>query len=206
MSELDHRVRNNLGVVLGLAELTARSAGVLEDFAPAFLGRVRALATVHDALGERHWLDVDLTSLFSRIVQQQVTLTEGRLHLKGPPVSIAAIAVQPLGLVVHELARNALLHGAWSVPDGSVHLSWTEPVAGSSRIMWEEHGGPAPSAPAAQRAGLGLVQDLVKYELRGNAVIEFPPAGIRAVLTCRLTVPPAAPPPGLRAAGVPLAP
>lgn len=193
MSELDHRVRNNLGVVLGLAELTARSCAQLSDFSSAFLGRVRALATVHDALGERHWLDVDLHSLVSRVVQMQTISGEGRIALRGPQIAISSIAVQPLGLVIHEIARNAGQHGAWSVPEGRASLDWSAPDGEMVHLVWQEAGGPSPPRSPQLRAGLNLVQDLVRYELRGSSSFEFAPTGLRVTLDCRLCVPVSSP-------------
>lgn len=174
MRELDHRVRNNLAVVVGLAELTVRSSPSLAAFAPVFMGRVRALATVHDALGEHQWLHVDLRSLVLRLVSPHASPARGTLDVNGDPMPIAARAVQPLGLALHELARNATQHGAWSFRGGTVRVSWVATPPDQLDLTWEEHMSPGapPEALAAQHTpeALSLVEELIKHETHGTVV------------------------------------
>lgn len=184
MQELDHRVRNNLAVVVGLAELSMKSALTLESFAPIFMGRVRALATVHDALSEQQWLEVDLSTLVTRIVQPHASSGAGRLQVDGEPIRLSAHTVQPLGLALYELSRNAIQRGTWDTSGGSVRISWSRTADHGLSIVWQESipspipaGSPAPDSP-----GLDLVGNLVRSEIGGTITLGFGPQGFLATL------------------------
>ena len=48
-----------------------------------------------------------------------------RVVLKGPPVALDPKTAVALGIVFHELATNAVKHGALSNVTGTVSVSWT---------------------------------------------------------------------------------
>ena len=90
----------------------------------------------------------------------------------------AAVA---LHMAFHELAANALRHGALSAPSGRVEVVWSvapgEP--GELEIRWRERGGPPVQAPPA-RAGFGtrLLERGVPQQLGGRARLDFAPEGV----------------------------
>lgn len=197
MRELDHRVRNNMAVVVGLAELSIRSAASLESFAPVFMGRVRALATVHDALGEKHWLNVDLRSLIMRIVQPVAYPCGGELELVGDPTPLPPRAVQPLGLTLYELARNATQHGVWRTRGRKVRISWSSNIDTALNLLWEEcdDASTGISQERIRNTDLNLVEELIRNEIRGTISMAFLPQGLRVSLILPAEVPAEAPDP-----------
>ena len=71
-------------------------------------------------------------------------------------MTLAAAKVQALALVLHELATNAVKHGALSTPEGRVRVGWkVEESDGIRRLRlrWEERGGPRVEPPAARGFG-----------------------------------------------------
>lgn len=72
--------------------------------------------------------------------------------LEGPFRTLPANASYQLVLILHELCTNALKHGALSVPQGRVRISWS-PEPYPFRLEWREIGGPPVSPPS--RKGLG---------------------------------------------------
>ena len=54
-----------------------------------------------------------------------------RARVSGPPIFLDANAVQNVGFALHELATNASKHGALSVPNGRVVVTWSEPDDGA---------------------------------------------------------------------------
>jgi two-component sensor histidine kinase len=98
-------------------------------------------------------------------------------------------AAQAIGLALHELGTNALKYGAWSVPEGSVELSWAwEPAthdAYSLQLTWVERGGPSVRAPASRGFGHVVTQTMVAQTTGGEVSTEFHQHG----LTWTLSIP-----------------
>jgi two-component sensor histidine kinase len=196
MSELDHRVKNNLATVISLLEQTGRTAKSQADFHQTFLGRLQALARMHKALSRTHWEGVGLRPLVSQTLEAYQSDHPGRVQISGDDVTLPARAASPLAMALHELATNAVKYGALSVPQGSVRVEWTladaEGVPHLS-LLWTESGGPAVTPPEESGFGSELIQGGIAYELHGEARIEFDPRGVR----CYMNIPLHAHPPVL---------
>jgi two-component sensor histidine kinase len=87
-------------------------------------------------------------------------------------------------LILHELATNAVKHGALSAPAGRVRVGWqnSQDAAGGRRLRlrWTERGGPEARPPAGQGFGTRLVEFAATHELHGRAELTFAPAGLQA--------------------------
>ena len=83
--------------------------------------------------------------------------SEERVVLTGPPLELSADLAVPTGMAIHELATNAAICGALSVPSGRVEVVWDveRDAQGKCRLCleWTEHGGPLSSRPAAGGSG-----------------------------------------------------
>jgi len=89
-------------------------------------------------------------------------------------------------MVVHELATNAVKYGALSVPEGRVTVTWE--VRGRDKdaallVHWRELGGPAVMDPSHEGFGSKLITQQIRYELRGDAVVNYLPTGLEAAFT-----------------------
>jgi two-component system CheB/CheR fusion protein len=96
---------------------------------------------------------------------------------------LSADLAAPVGLVLHELATNAVKHGALSSAGGTVRLRWSlQEDSSRLRMTWDEQGGPAAHDPSTM--GLGSV--LIDRGIPG-AVIDrhYLPEG----LSCTITFP-----------------
>ncbi len=91
-------------------------------------------------------------------------------------------------MALHELATNALKHGALSVPDGRVSLACgTAPADGVQAVEWVERGGPPVAGPPAKHGfGLRLLGRGLAAEAGMGADLRFEPEGVR----CTLRLPP----------------
>jgi two-component sensor histidine kinase len=98
-------------------------------------------------------------------------------------------ATQALSMVIHELTTNAVKHGALSVPEGHVTVSWDRvPERGRHEVLmlqWIEQGGP--EVRVAQRKGYGtnLIRELLAFEFGGTVEHLFSPGGV----TCQILLP-----------------
>src|SRR5581483_11984713 len=63
IAELNHRVRNILGLVRGLVAQSGEGAPSLEEFVRVLGGRIQALARAHDQITTLNWAPAALRSL-----------------------------------------------------------------------------------------------------------------------------------------------
>ena len=88
-------------------------------------------------------------------------------------------------MMLHELATNAVKYGALSTQGGKITIDWREEAAGKAKrvsLTWIESGGPTVSPPQRLGQGTRFIQQGVRYELGGNAILEYPPEGLRAAI------------------------
>ncbi len=181
VQELAHRVKNMLGLVQSLASQTTAEHPAARAFQEAFLGRLEALARAEDLSFEDRAQIVDLARLVARSVEPFEETARGSIQAKGPSVRLPARSGRILGLVLHELATNATKHGALSVPEGGVDISWSvAPAEDTNRVRfrWVERDGPAVEAPRSRGFGTTLITALAGYELDGEAQLEHPRSGL----------------------------
>jgi two-component sensor histidine kinase len=179
MRELDHRAKNVMAVALSLVRLTPREDAA--RFAAAVEGRIAAMARAHSLLAGGRWGGASRRSLAEGELHGML----GRVRLTGPAVRLAADAVQPVAMLLHELATNAAKHGALSLPEGRVALGWefTAPEEGL-RLSWRESGGPAVAEPPARRGfGSRLLVSLAERQLGGLLEFDWRPEGLAVTLT-----------------------
>lgn len=183
--EVDHRAKNALAVVQAVLRLTR--APDQASFVRAVEGRVAALARAQTLLTQSRWSGADLRALLEG--ELAPFLAGGALGpsaiLEGPPVLLAPVITQPLSMSVHELATNAVKHGALSTIGGQVRVRWSLPD-GERRILrleWEEAGGPAVSGPPS-RTGFGsrVLLTTVRDQLNGTLEQSWTAEGLRCAI------------------------
>jgi two-component sensor histidine kinase len=93
-----------------------------------------------------------------------------------------------LGLILHELASNALKHGALSVPLGHVEISWS--VTGILKprltLTWQEVDGPRVMEPTRTGFGSILIRRSLDKVLTSEVKHSFLPEGVRAEISVPL--------------------
>jgi len=188
--EVDHRAKNALAVVQAALRLTRKDDVVA--YAHAVEGRVGALARAQTVLAVGRWEGADLRALLEAELALFVAGENGgqRTELEGPPVALPPSVTQPLAMAAHELATNAIKHGALSVPGGRVSVSWrVERKAGTApllRLRWTETGGPAVKGPPGRRGfGSRLLEGTLRGQLGGAVSLDWQPTG----LVCDMEVP-----------------
>ena len=190
VNELNHRVKNTLAVVQSLALQTARGAPDLPSFGAAFQARLLALARAHDVLTREDWTGAPLDAVV-RAALEPLAMDKARVDLSGcaSGVVLPPGAALALTMALHELATNALKHGALSVPDGRVSVACADADAADAApvVEWLERGGPPVAGPPARRGfGLRLLQRGLTAQAGMGADLRFVPEGVR----CTLRLPP----------------
>lgn len=177
--EVDHRAKNALAVVEAVVSLTRAESK--EAFVEAVRGRISALGRAHSLLAQNSWEGGDIAQI---VAEETASLgRDGRIVVSGPSLTLQPRAVQPLGLLLHELATNAVKYGALSKAGGRVDLSWAVGEAGVLELRWIETGGPLVRAPQTAGFGTTLMSQVVTRQLGGTLDLHWPPGGLQLVVT-----------------------
>jgi len=184
VDELNHRVKNTLAIVQGLAAQSFRGIADAGPALAAFDGRLHALSTAHDLLTRESWKSADLSEVArDTLTAQGVDLA--RLVLDGPPVMLAPKQAVSIAMALHELATNAVKYGALSVPGGRVELVWH--CNGGLTLRWQEIGGPPVKPPARRGFGTRMIEKALAYELGGTVQLDFASAGVCCTIQAPIT-------------------
>lgn len=172
IAEATHRMKNSLAVVQAIARQTLRQ---VTDRAAVttFEHRLQALSRAHDILHQQDWDAADVEKLIDVTLNRVVD--RARYRLEGAPLTVSATVAQTLSLVLHELATNAIKHGAWSNSDGWVDVVWR--IDGPDvALEWRESGGPPVIAPKKTSFGSKLIAGGLVG--RGGVETRFERAGL----------------------------
>ena len=188
LGELQHRVRNTLGVVRSIARRSAETSGSVEDYAAHLDGRLNAFARTQALVTRDPEGGVDLEFL---VVEELLGYNahEGeQLRISGPPVRFQPKAAETFALAIHELATNAIKYGALSQPAGHVDVSWrVDDAADPTRIIfdWREKAGPRVKPPQRKGFGSELLERTLAFELKGKTTLTFNASGLQ----CTIAIP-----------------
>lgn len=178
IQELNHRVKNAMATVTGLASATAMSATSVAEFVSRFSRRIEAMAELHETLARQQWTDLGLEQL----VHTTIAAGGDAVTIAGSAVTLSARVAMPIGQALFELMTNAVRHGSLSVPEGRVDIRWAQTDAGSVRLVWTESMGPEIQGLPQPGVGHELMTGLMEQEIGGKLAIDFDPAGVCAAL------------------------
>jgi len=179
IAELNHRVRNILGLIRGLISQTANSAIDVASYVEVLGARVQALARAHDQLTAHNWGPGSLATLLATEAAAYLSSKANRVETIGPRVLIKPLAFSTIALVFHELMTNSVKFGALN-NDGQVTIKWSVDESGRLVIDWLEVGGPPVQAPVRRGFGTTIIERSIPFELGGEAMIEYLVAGVQA--------------------------
>jgi two-component sensor histidine kinase len=188
LRELNHRVKNTLAMIQSLARQTLRRKPDPAEFIDAFSGRLRTLSEAHALLSDRDWSGIGLVELLKSQVDPYVLDASEQLVVQGADLRLPPDQALGLGLILHELASNAVKYGALSRPDGKVTVSWSEAAEPGRRIelVWKESGGPPVVKPAEAGFGTRLIERGLDKVLDSTVELSFPAEGAEAKISLPL--------------------
>ena len=160
MAELDHRVKNTLSNVSAVAHLSSHRAASVGSFVQALDGRIQAMSQAHALLARGAWAGTDLRELMTEVLTPFLTRAKDNIRIDGEAAWVLPELTQSLALTLHELATNALKHGALSSPTGHVLISWTIDRGSPQQLhlAWREEAGPPVTQPTTQGFGLTVLK------------------------------------------------
>jgi two-component system CheB/CheR fusion protein len=184
LSELQHRVRNTLAIVKSITRRTADSSGSVEEMAAHLNGRLEAFARVQSAVTRNPDAGVDLRSLVDDELLAHAVHEGDGLAVDGPQVSLRPKAAESISLALHELATNAVKHGALAHRNGGkIAVSWQLNGDGEDerlKFEWTEtnSNGQIPK-PTRHGFGIELLTRILPYDLQARTNLEFQQGGLR---------------------------
>ncbi|MCZ0961050.1 PAS domain S-box protein [Paracoccus benzoatiresistens] len=208
VAELQHRTRNLMAVVNAVTQKTLRGSASLEDFEERILDRLGALNRVNGLLSRLHHGDrVSFDDLIrTELLGRGIVIGDGahpQVRLEGPGgLRLRSSTVQTLALGLHELATNALKHGALSRAEGRLEVAWSvvpdEKGERRLRVEWQEsgvrvgHPDPMPgdtSPPPPRHRGYGreLIEKALPYQLRAETTYLLGRDGLHCTITLPLS-------------------
>ena len=176
--ELRHRVKNAFTAAQALATLTLPA-----EHHRALNARIAALARAHALLDEKlaHQASITLAELVAAELAPYAAEGGGRLRADGEDVRLASAQAIALGLVINELATNALKYGALSTDSGRLDVGWRM-SKGHLVVEWRESDGPEVRAHAIENFGSRLLRRLVEGQLRGSIRRELAGEGVTCIV------------------------
>jgi two-component sensor histidine kinase len=182
-TEVDHRAKNLLTLVQAMVRMTR--ADTLPDYMKALQGRIAAISHAHTLLSQSRWEGANIKQLIEEELAAYKKAGASRVTIHGPAMALKPAAAQSMAMVIHELATNAVKHGAWSTTAGRVDVTWSVDGAKQLALRWLESGGPPVSVPQRKGLGGGVIERSIRDQLNGTVTQDWRPEG----LCCEITIP-----------------
>lgn len=175
LKEVEHRARNMGALGAAIVEFSLKDN---KETAALINTRMRALQATNDLITRAPKMEPDIES----IVRQELAPYDlARCTIRGTSLPLRSDVARAAGLVVHELAANAVKYGALSSSNGRIDIEWTR-NADAIEIKWKETGGPKVDVPTRTGFGTRLIEATVKG-LSGSVERKFDESGF----ICRVT-------------------
>jgi two-component sensor histidine kinase len=180
MAEVAHRVKNQYAVILAIVRETAKQTKSSKEFEQQIQSRIGTLARSHDLLVSSDWMGVTVSDLVK--AQLEPFCSAERCNATGPRVLLKPMALQYLGIAIHELATNSAKYGALSITGGRLSVQWSFAQGNGEerklRFIWKEFGGPPVRKSTRFGFGRQVLERLAPAALDGTGVLEFHPEGL----------------------------
>jgi PAS domain S-box-containing protein len=178
VSELAHRSKNAILVIMALVAQTTRGSTTVKAFEDVLQARLQALADGQDLVTASGGRPVSLSEVLAKTLTPfDVSRFDMDDTLEG--VMIAGEVAVGLALLLHELSTNAMKYGALSVPKGRVRLGRRADDSGGTVVSWVERGGPRVQPPTTKGFGSRLLEIALR-NLGGKVQPSFDPDGFQA--------------------------
>ena len=181
-SELQHRTKNLFAVVHAVVSRSFVGKHTVEDAQASVLSRLRSLAQAHVMLIEKEWNGADI----GEVVRTEMSPYGERVTIEGPSLILTSQVAQNFALAVHELATNAVKHGALSNLSGRVRISWTVAQPNGHQhftFRWQEQGGPPVREPVQKGFGSTVLEKVMAEYFETPPTMNFAQSGVVYELT-----------------------
>jgi PAS domain S-box-containing protein len=173
-TELDHRVKNLMAVILATARITSSSATSLEQYTEDFCNRVDSMSRVYSRMSSNGWTGLQLRDLFEDEIGNIASRRAIEFTLNGPDLLLTHKASRDAGMIIHEYVANAVKYGCFSRPGGRLDVEWT--ISGDQlRIVWLESG--VDGVKPSEKSGFGT--RLIEMMPNASVQCDYRETGLR---------------------------
>ncbi len=178
LGELSHRTKNMATVIQSIVSQTALNATTVDEFRDLVIQRLAGVVASQKSMARKEGSG----ALLRDLVEQQMAVflppNDPRVNICGPEVALNVDATRAIGMALHELATNAIKHGAFSMPGGTLSLSWALTSPEQFQMSWIERGGPAVHMPVNIGFGRRVIERMVAFSTNGKVDLKFEPEGV----------------------------
>ena len=139
-------------------------------------------------LTHENWQGARLQEIVAQCITPYQDRLSDRIQLEGDEIRLSPALSLSLALILHELATNAVKHGAFSNETGKIRIRWSVDRAvhpGRLRLTWTEYGGPRVEPPSRRGFGTKLIDRTFREDTGGKATLSFEVTG----LVCSIDAP-----------------
>lgn len=183
VAELQHRVRNLIGMVRSVARLSAPSHRHVDEYVDHLIGRLQAMGRTQSTLTRSPGRSVDLAEL----VREELlvhAVQDDKCHVEGPEIALSPHAAEIVTLAIHELATNSIKYGALG-DTGYIRIIWSAEQRGDKPwviLRWQETAQVRKTKQNRKGFGRKLIEERVPYELQGHGRLVVHDTGVLAEL------------------------
>jgi two-component sensor histidine kinase len=182
LRELDHRVRNNLSVILGLLsmERNRRPPRPSAEALASLEGRLRSFLLVHEALRRQNYQGVPVREIGEKLAQRLRNAWDPERRIKlamaGPTIALDERQGFALALALNELLTNAFRHAFPDGREGHIDIRFDADATEFRLTIADDGVGQASFGSGALVTGSGrsIVKALMVGELGGS--VDFHPS------------------------------
>lgn len=182
LEELNHRAKNILSTVAGIASRTAKTSTSVSEFSDKFSARLQSLGRAHTLLTAKNWRTTTLAELAKEILSPHQREESVQIEMDGPPLELKPKAALSLTMILHELSTNAVKYGALSTPEGKLSIGWNETASNSGQMIhlhWHETGVLGVTPPIRIGFGSKLIEASTRHDLGGEVTVNYGSDGVR---------------------------
>ncbi|MDW5317489.1 PAS domain S-box protein [Rhizobium sp. PL01] len=179
VKEVTHRARNMFAIIGAISRQISKYTTTVPEFQAALERRLHSLSTSYQVFEKENWRAAPISDLVRSQISFVVKQDIPQIDIAGPDIRLQAAPAEYLGLAIHELATNAVKHGALSVPTGEISIHWSvDEKEGVFKFHWSERNGP-PFTPSERRGfGSVMLNSIVPAACGGTADLIVSPAGM----------------------------
>ncbi len=174
-SEIHHRVKNNLQIIISLLELQSEQlddplakAGILQ-----LSDRIYSIAAVHQMLYANDWTAPLSISTYIQLLCDYYRQLPGegqqfRYHIDAPERVFHIETMMPLGIIINELLTNSLKYGRATDRPLEIHIQFEDDKSGVKLTYRDNGPGFSTSVQPTQKSlGTYLLESMAR-QLRGT--------------------------------------